>query len=69
VQKSGQDNLDDQNGDSPTKNKKTLAVGLAVAIGVPSVIAIVVLARILRKRQQRLANERRKGKRAEFVIT
>jgi hypothetical protein len=48
---------------------KPVAIGLGVAIGVPSVIATVVVAWCVRKRQRRAALEKRRLERSEFVIS
>ncbi|KAK4191537.1 hypothetical protein QBC35DRAFT_470575 [Podospora australis] len=47
---------------------KPLAIGLGVAIGVPSVAALIVGSWYFRRRQQRRAVEKRRLKRSEFVI-
>ncbi len=48
---------------------KPVAIGVGVAIGVPSVAATVVVMWCLRKRQRRAALERQRLKRHEFVIS
>jgi hypothetical protein len=46
-----------------------VAIGLGVAIGVPSLVAGVVVGWCVRKRQRRAAMEKRRLKRSEFVIS
>jgi hypothetical protein len=47
---------------------KSMAIGVGVAIGIPSIVALAVVGRCLRKRQRRVAMEKRRLKRHEFVI-
>jgi hypothetical protein len=58
---------DSQSGDGPGISKP-VAIGLGVAIGVPSVAGAVVVGWCFRKRQRRAAMEKRQLKRSEFVI-
>lgn len=48
---------------------KPVAIGVGVAIGVPSVVATIVVMWCLRKRQRKAAMEKRRLKRSEFVIS
>lgn len=48
---------------------KPVAIGVGVALGVPSVLATVVVLWCLRKRQRRAAMEKRQLKRSDFVIS
>lgn len=57
-----------QNSDAPGISKAA-AIGLGVAVGVPSIAATVIVGWCLRKRQRRAAMERRRLKRSEFVIS
>ncbi|KAK4031436.1 hypothetical protein C8A01DRAFT_21333 [Parachaetomium inaequale] len=59
---------DSQSGDGPGISKP-VAIGLGVAIGVPSVVAGVIVGWCVRKRQRRAAMEKRRLKRSEFVIS
>lgn len=47
---------------------KPLAIGLGVAIGIPSIVGLAVVSWCFRKRQRRVAMEKRKLKRSEFII-
>lgn len=47
---------------------KPLAIGLGVAIGVPSLVALVVVGWCFRKRQRRATLEKQRRRRIEFVI-
>ncbi|KXX81782.1 hypothetical protein MMYC01_202995 [Madurella mycetomatis] len=47
---------------------KPLAIGLGVAIGIPSIVGLAVVSWCFRKRQRRAAMEKRKLKRSEFII-
>ncbi|KAK0728560.1 hypothetical protein B0T26DRAFT_673071 [Lasiosphaeria miniovina] len=47
---------------------KPLAIGLGVAIGLPSVVALVVVSWCFRKRQRRAALEKRRLMRRDFII-
>jgi hypothetical protein len=46
-----------------------VAIGLGVAIGVPSIAALIVVGWCFRKRQRKAALEKSRLKRSEFVIT
>ena len=47
---------------------KSLAIGLGVAIGIPSIVGLAVVTWCFRKRQRRVAMEKKRLKRVEFVI-
>ena len=48
---------------------KPVAIGIGVAVGVPSAVGTAVVAWCFRKRQRRAAMEKRRLKRSEFVIS
>ncbi|KAK4122444.1 hypothetical protein N657DRAFT_647149 [Parathielavia appendiculata] len=56
-----------QRGDAPAISKP-VAIGLGVAIGVPSIAGAVVVGWCFRKRQRQAAMEKRRLKRSKFVI-
>jgi hypothetical protein len=58
----------DDKGDEGSGMSKSMAIGVGVAIGIPSIVALAVVGRCLRKRQRRVAMEKRRLKRHEFVI-
>ena len=47
---------------------RPLAIGLGVAIGIPSVVALGIVSWCFRRRQRRAAMEKRRRRRNEFVI-
>lgn len=47
---------------------KPLAIGLGIAIGIPSIVALAVVSWCFRRRQRRVAIEKSRLKRNEFVI-
>lgn len=49
--------------------KKSLAIGLGVAIGVPSVVALALVSWCFRRRRRRALLERRRRTRRDFVIS
>ncbi|KAK4156250.1 hypothetical protein C8A00DRAFT_41217 [Chaetomidium leptoderma] len=59
---------DSQGGDA-SGISTPVAIGLGVAIGVPSIAATLIVGLCLRKRQRRAAMEKRRLKRSEFVIS
>ncbi|KAK4236434.1 hypothetical protein C8A03DRAFT_16932 [Achaetomium macrosporum] len=59
---------DSQSGDA-SGISTSVAIGLGVAIGVPSMAALVVVSWCFRKRQHRAFMEKARLKRADFVIT
>jgi hypothetical protein len=63
-----QPTLVDYQSDNASGVSKPLAVGLGVAIGIPSIVALAVVSWCFRKRQRRVALEKRRLKRSEFVI-
>lgn len=48
---------------------RPLAIGLGVAIGIPSVVALGILSWCYRRKQRRAALEKRRRRRLDFVIT
>ena len=58
--------IDYQSAGSPGVNRP-LAIGLGVAVGIPSVVALGIVSWCFRRRQRRKAGERRR-RRMEFVI-
>ncbi|KAK3309061.1 uncharacterized protein B0T15DRAFT_128168 [Chaetomium strumarium] len=56
-------------GDDASHINKPVAIGLGVAIGVPSIAALVVVGWCFRRRQRRAVLEKTRLKRADFVIT
>lgn len=60
--------LGDYQGKDASGMSKELAIGLGVAIGVPSIAALGAMSWCVRKRRGRAATEKRRLKRSEFVI-
>ncbi|KAK0719672.1 hypothetical protein B0H67DRAFT_160083 [Lasiosphaeris hirsuta] len=60
--------LVDYQSNTASNINKPLAIGLGVAIGVPSVIALAVVSWCFRRRQRRASLEKRRRKRSEFII-
>jgi len=58
----------DNKGGNPSGVNKPLAIGLGVAIGVPSVVALVLVGWCVRRRRRRVLLERRRRTRRDFVI-
>lgn len=48
---------------------RPLAIGLGVAIGIPSVVGLGILSWCYRRKQRRAALEKRRKRRLDFVIT
>ncbi|AEO62382.1 775fce28-acbb-4c8b-b130-41bd021ad237 [Thermothielavioides terrestris] len=66
---SPQPTLADSQGGGASGINKPVAIGLGVAIGVPSIAALIVVGWCFRKRQRKAALEKSRLKRSEFVIT
>ena len=60
--------VDDKGDNGSAGMSKPMAIGVGVAIGIPSIVALAVVGRCLRKRQRRVAMEKTRLKRHEFVI-
>ncbi|KAK3370211.1 hypothetical protein B0H63DRAFT_486465 [Podospora didyma] len=60
--------LVDVKSETPSGVNKSLAIGLGVAIGLPSVVALVLVGWCFRKRRRAAAMEKRRLKRSEFII-
>ncbi|KAK1754549.1 hypothetical protein QBC47DRAFT_220128 [Echria macrotheca] len=60
--------LADPQSGTATGINKPLAIGLGVAIGVPSVVALGLVSWCFRKRQRRAIMEKRRRNRREFII-
>ncbi|KAK0643119.1 hypothetical protein B0T16DRAFT_429868 [Cercophora newfieldiana] len=57
-----------QSGNAASNVNKPLAIGLGVAIGVPSVVALVLVGWCFRRRRRRTVMEKRRRTRRDFVI-
>ncbi|KAK1836214.1 hypothetical protein QBC39DRAFT_110293 [Podospora conica] len=59
----------DHQSSGSTGINRPLAIGLGVAIGIPSVVALGIISWCFRKKQRRAALEKRRRRRHDFVIT